>query len=272
MPASLFPRAFPAIGVVHVAPLPGAPGAGSGATFETCLEGALRDATAYVESGFDAVIVENFGDVPFPKETVEPHVPAFLALLASAIRSRHGCPVGINVLRNGAPAALGAAAASGAAFIRVNVLVGATATDQGLIEGCADRLLRYRRSLGVPVTILADVQVKFGTPLFDPGLAELCRTTVDRGLADGVILTGAATGLPPAKADLEAARAALAGRVPVFIGSGATAANIADLATHADGVIVGSSCEHEGRAGNPVEPVRAAAFSRAVAAARSGRE
>ena len=55
--------------------------------------------------------------------------------------------MGINVLRNDAQAAMGIAAASGASFVRVNVLSGAMLTDQGLIEGQAAELLRLRRQL-----------------------------------------------------------------------------------------------------------------------------
>ena len=56
-------------------------------------------------------------------------------------------PVGVSVLRNDGLAALAAAAAAGAAFIRLNVLSGTYATDQGIITGRADEVLRRRQSL-----------------------------------------------------------------------------------------------------------------------------
>ncbi len=62
------------------------------------------------------------------------------------------------------------ASCTGAPFIRVNVLSGVMATDQGLIEGCAHELLRYRRELGSDVKIMADVLVKHARPLGSPTL------------------------------------------------------------------------------------------------------
>ena len=54
--------------------------------------------------------------------------------ISAAIREVSKLPLGINVLRNDAFSALAIAAVTGADFIRVNVLSGVTATDQGLIE------------------------------------------------------------------------------------------------------------------------------------------
>src|SRR5215212_5017525 len=63
--------------------------------------------------------------------------------------------------------ALAAVCAGPGAFIRVNVHSGAMVTDQGVIEGRADRTLRRRRELGAErdVAILADVLVKHAAPL-----------------------------------------------------------------------------------------------------------
>ena len=154
---------FLLVGVVHLLPLPGTPRfTGS---FATVRERALRDAEAYVRGGAHALLIENFGDVPFHKERVEPHVIAAMALIVEDIRRATGLPIGVNVLRNDALAALGIAAATGARFVRVNVHVGAMLTDQGIIEGKADETLRYRTLLGASVQIWADVHVKHGTPL-----------------------------------------------------------------------------------------------------------
>ena len=52
-------------------------------------------------------------------------------------------PVRRDVLRNDARAALAVAAATGAAFIRVNVHAGAVVADQGILEGeAAERTCR----------------------------------------------------------------------------------------------------------------------------------
>lgn len=251
------------IGVVHLRALPGSPR--SATDFDGVLDAAVEDARAYASAGFDAVMVENHGDAPFRKEACDPHVPAFLGLCARVLRDAVGLPVGVNCLRNDAHAALGAAAVAGAALIRVNVLVGAVATDQGIIEGCADSLLRYRRRLGATgVGILADVHVKFGTQLYDAPAPEQAVAALGRGGADGIIVTGSRTGSPPTPDDVMAVRDAVGERGPVVVGSGATEENARELLAPAHGVIVGSSCKRGSDADAPVDRDRAARFMTAV--------
>ncbi|MDP8963651.1 MAG: BtpA/SgcQ family protein, partial [Cyanobacteriota bacterium] len=172
-------------------------------------------------------------------------------------------PMGINVLRNDAQSALAIATCVRAHFIRVNVLTGVMATDQGLIEGQAYHLLRYRRELGSDVKILADVLVKHARPLGSPNLTTAVQETIERGLADGVILSGWARGSPPTLEDLELASAAANG-TPVFIGSGANWENISTLMQAADGVIVSSSLKRRGRIEQPIDPIRVSQFVEAA--------
>lgn len=249
------------VGVVHLPPLPGAPGPTPG--FQGCREAALRDAQAWRDGGADALLVENLGDVPYRKERVDPHVPAFLSLLARELQDRAGLPVGINCLRNDAFAAMGAAAAAGGAFIRVNVLLGVTATDQGLVEGRAAELLRYRRALEAAVAVWADVDVKHGTPLFRPTPGEAATGLVMRGGADALVVTGPVTGSPPEAEELAAVREAAPARVPVLVGSGARPELVAEWTSHASGVIAGTCCKQDGVLGSPVDPLRVARLARA---------
>src|SRR5207245_839512 len=101
-----------------------------------------------------------------------------------------GKPVGVNVLRNDACAALGIAATVGAAFIRVNVHSGVAASDQGILEGRAAETLRLRDALGVPVAIWADVHVKHARPLDSEDVARAAEDAVERGLADAILVSG----------------------------------------------------------------------------------
>ena len=250
------------IGMVHLPPLPGsARFAGDG---DACLAQALRDGQTYADAGVDVLLVENHGDAPFAASKVAPHVPAWLALVTRDLISSTGLPVGINCLRNDAMAALGAASAAGATFIRVNVLVGATATDQGIIEGCAQELLAYRSALGTSTAILADLNVKFGTPLFRPSPADAVASLVARGGADGVIVTGSATGTPPAPDEVAAARGALEASVPLLVGSGVTTENIRALSPGVTGFIVGTSLKEGGDVAAPVDAERVRTMVAAV--------
>jgi membrane complex biogenesis BtpA family protein len=213
--------------------------------------------------GVDGIIVENFFDAPFTNGQVDPAVVSAMTLIVDRLMNLVTVPIGINVLRNDALSGLAIASCVGARFIRVNVLTGVMATDQGLIEGQAHQLLRYRRELGSDVKILADVLVKHARPLGSPNLTTAVQETIERGLADGVILSGWATGNPPSFEDLELAIAAAKG-TPVFIGSGANWENISTLMQAANGVIVCSSLKRHGQLEQPIDPIRVSQFVEAT--------
>jgi membrane complex biogenesis BtpA family protein len=223
------------------------------------IERAEQEATALAAGGVDGLIIENFFDAPFTKQQVDPAVVSAMTLIVDRIKNLVVLPIGLNVLRNDAHSALAIATCVNAQFIRVNVLTGVMATDQGIIEGQAHELLRYRRELGSEVKILADVLVKHARPLGTPNLTTAVQDTIERGLADGVILSGWATGSPPSFEDLELAVAAAKG-TPVFIGSGADLDNIGQLLPAADGVIVASSLKRHGKITEPVDPIRVSQF------------
>ncbi|HUZ02500.1 MAG TPA: BtpA/SgcQ family protein [Thermomicrobiaceae bacterium] len=241
------------VGVVHLPPLPGAPRATL--PLDAIVAAAVRDAVAYRDGGASAVIVENFGDAPFLKGPVEPHTVAAMALAVREVAAAVPLPIGVNVLRNDAPAAIGIAAMTGASFVRVNVHTGAMVTDQGVLEGRADLSLRYRRQLGAPVEIWADLMVKHGVPLGDQSLEDVARDAVERGLADAVIVTGAATGRPALPDDVRRVRLVLPD-TPIYIGSGVSAANATAFLPAATGFIVGTWAKVDGRIENPVDPNR----------------
>jgi hypothetical protein len=257
----IFKTPNPIIGVVHLLPLPTSPRWGG--SLKAVIDRAEQEVTALASGGVDGVIVENFFDAPFTKNQVDPAVVSAMTLIVQRLMNLVTLPMGINVLRNDAQSALAIATCVRAHFIRVNVLTGVMATDQGLIEGQAHQLLRYRRELGSDVKILADVLVKHARPLGSPNLTTAVQETIERGLADGVILSGWATGSPPTLEDLELASAA-AKRTPVFIGSGANWENISTLIQAADGVIVSSSLKRRGQIEQPIDPIRVSQFVEAV--------
>lgn len=252
-----FKTANPVIGVVHLLPLPTSPRWGG--SLKAVVDRAEQEAVALASGGVDGIIVENFFDAPFPKDHVDPAVVSAMSLVVQRLMHMVTVPVGINVLRNDSRSAMAIASCVQAQFIRVNVLTGVMATDQGLIEGQAHELLRYRRELGSTVQILADVLVKHARPLGSPNLTTAVQETIERGLADGIILSGWATGSPPSLEDLELATAAANG-TPVFIGSGASWENIPRLIQAADGVIVSSSLKRRGQIDQPIDPIRVSQF------------
>ena len=253
----------PLIGMIHLPPLPGAPRYGG--SMEAVFDHALRDAEALSTAGLDAVLVENFGDVPFPVGAAPPETVAALAAVTDRVGRSIDLPVGVNVLRNDGRSALAVAAAASGDFIRVNVLAWARLTDQGLIEGRAAELMRQRAALGAEhVLVLADVSVKHSAPLAEVPIAREAQDLVERALADAIVVTGEATS---GAVDLDSLEQVVrAVDVPVLVGSGVTPRTASHvLGKGCGGAIVGTALMVEGRPGGAIDLDRA---TRLVAAWR----
>ena len=223
-----------------------------------------RDAEALTDGGVHGLMMENFGDVPFYPGRVPAYVVAQLTAIAVEIKRITPLPLGINVLRNDGLSALAVAAAAGAEYIRVNVLCGARVADQGLLQGIAHELLRERQMLGAAnVKIFADVDVKHSAALARRELIDEVDDTIERGLADALIVSGAGTGKATDPQHVATVKAA-AGQVPVFIGSGATIATLPDLLPYADGFIVGTHFKRDGIAAEAVDVERVKRFMSAL--------
>jgi membrane complex biogenesis BtpA family protein len=251
----LFGVPKPVIGMIHLWPLPGAPGY-RGYGMQTIIENALRDGEALVEGGVDGLMVENMWDLPFYVGTdVKPE-----AMTAQAVAA-------INVIHNGGVVCLSIAVASGAKFIRVCIFTGARLWDTGEFDyGCAAELIRKRKELHAEdIHIFADVDKKHSVAFPGLTLATHIEWTQFYG-ADGVIVSGTMTGAEPNLADLKEAKG-LAKR-PILIGSGANEENITSFLQYADGVIIGSSLKKDGVMENPVDPERVRRFVQAVRAVR----
>jgi uncharacterized protein len=253
------------LGVIHLPPLPGSPR--SSGDLAAAVDRAADEARLFAETGFDGLVIENFGDAPFFPGSVEPITIA--AMTACAIAARDAgkdLSLGINVLRNDAEAALAIAVAARADFIRVNVHTGARVTDQGLVEGAAHRTARTRRALSAErIGLFCDVDVKHSAPLAARPIEEEAHDLADRGLADAVLVTGSGTGRAASEADLDAVVRAVS--VPVYVASGVTLETLPQL-RRAHGVIVGTALRASGRAGDPLDRDLASRFAEAFRASR----
>ncbi len=223
------------IGMVHLPPLPGKSGYKG---MNHVMKSGLRDARSLEQGGIDAVLVENYGDMPFSikvsKETV-----AAMTMVCCEIKKILDVPVGVNVLRNDWEAALGLAKVLNLDFIRVNVYTGATATEQGIIEGEAAQIHRYKNDLNINASVLADIHVKHGEQIYPMDIVKGARDAVDRGKADGIIISGEETGTPVDLVELKRAKDSV--QAPVLVGSGLTVNNAINVLKKADGAIVGTS-------------------------------
>ena len=249
------------IGMVHLLPLPGSPRwAGS---LDAVVAAAVADARALAAGGFHACLVENFGDAPFSPGAVDPATVAAMGVVVGEVRRTVSLAVGVNVLKNDAQASLAVAAATGAAFVRVNVHVGAVVGDQGVIEGDAYRTLRYRRLLGTATRLFVDVGGKHAVPLGPTEPVQVARDAAYRGLADALVVSGTATGEPTPLDDVKRVRGAVPDR-PILVGSGVTPETVGEFLAVADGLIVGTWIKRGGRTTHPVDLERVAAIARAA--------
>jgi membrane complex biogenesis BtpA family protein len=258
----MFNRKCSLIGVVHVLPLPGS--AGYSGNMEEIVRLALDDAGKYKEGGLDAIMIENMHDVPYLKGYVEPETTAAMAVVAKVIREKTKLPMGVQLLAGANIESLAVALAASLDFIRVEGFVFAHVGDEGIHESCAAKLIRRRAQLKAEhLKIFADIKKKHSSHAIteDVSLIETARAA-EFFKADGVIVTGSATGEAPPP---ESVRGVAAGcGVPVLVGSGVTPENIEQFLPSVNGLIVGSALKYDGQWDKHVDPARVAALVKRV--------
>ncbi|MFV9669018.1 BtpA/SgcQ family protein [Pantoea sp. ARC607] len=264
---AIFSRPKAVIGVIHCDPFPGSPKY-RGKPVSAIIDRALRDAENYILGGVHGLIVENHGDIPFSKpEDIGPETPALMAVITEKVRERFGVPLGINVLANAALPAFATALAGGADFIRVNQWANAYIANEGFIEGAAAKALRYRSQLRAEhIRVFADSHVKHGSHAIvaDRSIKELTRD-VDFFEADAVIATGQRTGDSATLDEIDEIRAATA--LPLLVGSGVTPANVCQILSRTQAVIVASALKVDGVWWNDVDRDRVKHFMAVAQAA-----
>ncbi len=256
----LFNTCKPLIGVVHLPPLPGSPGykkrryplhLGKKWSLDEIIEYAVQEARKYEEAGFNAVIIENYGDKPYSIKAGLGQT-ASLAIVAREVVREIRLPVGVSLLRNSGYEAIYAMITSGASFARINNLCEVRVSPEGILLPGASDTAKALSELDVyddlesgKIIIFADIDVKHSWPIANYGISvsELTRECLDRvGFPlSAVVISGAWTGIPPSeevvKDAYEVARAKGTG---VIVGSGITSENLPGYWRLADGFIIGT--------------------------------
>jgi hypothetical protein len=221
----------------------------------------LSQARGLTDAGCDGLLIENMHDAPYLCGAVGPEIVAGMTAVGLAVRQASPLPLGVQILAAANREALAVAHASGGAFVRVENFAYAHVADEGLMPiADAGPLLRYRRQIGAEhVRILADVKKKHSAHALtqDVSLAEAAQTAEFFG-ADGIVVTGRATGQPTHVEDVAVVREAV--RVLLCVGSGLTPENLPALWPHADVFIVGSYIKRDGVWSNPIDPERLKRF------------
>ena len=265
--ADIFGTGKALIGMVHVGALPGTPRHSS--SLRKITERAVREAQLLIAHGFDGVMIENMHDLPYLKREVGPEIVAGMTLVGQAVRDAIDTPMGVQVLAGANRAAVAVAHTIGAQFIRAEGFVYSAIADEGFFdEADAGPLLRYRRAIGAEdVYVLAGVKKTHSSHALtaDVALAETVRTAEFCG-ADGVIVTGVATGRAANLEDVK--EAAAAAKTPVVIGSGARPETVVELFSYADAIVVGASLKERGDWSMPIDEERVKAMVSAADRAR----
>lgn len=240
----LFKNNKPIVGMIHVDPLPGTPRSAS--NLSDIIAKARTEALTYKKAGIDMLAIENMHDVPYLKQEVGPEIVAAMAVIGYEVKNTTSLPCGVQILAGANIEALAVAQAAGLDFVRVEGFVFAHVADEGITDGCAGKILRYRRQIGADdILVLTDVKKKHSSHALtaDVDIAETARAA-EFFLSDGVIVTGQATGIETDLAELQQVKEAV--NIPVLVGSGITLENVDRYLTIADALIVGSYFKQDG--------------------------
>lgn len=226
------------IAALHLPPMPSAAQPQAPSLAEV-IAYARRNAAIALENGIHGLYIQDLGDYPVAR-TVQPHTVARVTAVGCALRQDFPQAVlGICLMAHGAKGPLAIAQAIDADFVRLKVYVGAMVKAEGLLQGCAYEAIQYRAAIRAEnIAILADVYDRTGMPLGAVPLAEAAQQAITFGRADGLILTGRS--FRESITMVEEVRHAKLG-VPLFIGGGVSAENVAQALRVADGIIVSTA-------------------------------
>ncbi|ERI96638.1 MULTISPECIES: BtpA/SgcQ family protein [Eubacteriales] len=239
---SLFSASKPILGMLHL----------KGDTPEETVERAMRELDTLLENGVDGVIVEDYYGTA---DEVEQVLARIAAERPQAVR-------GVNVLHD-LDRAFALAGAYGAQFIQWDSVAGHLKPEDE--PAFAEHLAALRADSSA--CLLGGVRFKYQPYLSGRPLEEDMELALDR--CDGIVVTGAGTGLDTGLEKIQAFGRLIAGRVPLIVGAGLTAVTAAEQLALADGAIVGSYFKEDHNAENELCPAHVADFMAAVRQARN---
>ncbi len=250
------------IGMIHVDALPGTPRFNG--SISEIIARAREEALLYKEAGIDMLAIENMHDIPFLNKNVGPEIVASMAVIGYELKQATGLRCGLQILAAANKEALAAAQAAGLDFVRVEGFVFAHVADEGLIDGCAGEIIRYRRQIGAEdILVLTDIKKKHSSHAItaDVDIVETAHAA-EFFLSDGVIVTGVATGTEASLEELQQVKEAV--DIPVLVGSGVNTNNVDRYLAIADALIVGSYFKQDGHWSKGVDIGRVRSFMTVV--------
>lgn len=259
----LFGKQKALIAMAHLPALPGYPLYDERGGIAAIKAAVARDVAILASSGFDAVLFCNENDRPY-STTAGPEATAAMTAVVTEVARDLTIPFGVDVLWD-PKAAIAIAHATGAAFVR-EVFTGVYASELGLWDTDANAALKFRRAIGASnVKLFFNITAEFAAPLDSRRIGQIAHSAVFSSLADGILVSGSATGVAAELEKVKEAKDAVRD-VAVLANTGITSASVGAVLSAADGVIVGSSLKKDGNTWNEVDAERVTEFVAAATA------
>lgn len=254
------------IAMIQTPPLPGSY-QHSGQCLTEIIDYVLQEARILSACGFDAVILQNMGDMPVKQQT-RPEVIAYFSIIAKEIKSNfRDLVLGILINWDGI-ASLAVAHAANADFVRVeHVYTGVEVTSTGLITAQCCEITEMKKRLNTTLPIFADVYEPHAVPLGAKPIEDAAWESVHEALADGLFLSGKSA---QESIDMIAHVRTKLPNSTIFLGGGATEENMLQLLKYYDGICVAKWIKN-GSLKNPIDPERAKRFIEMVNIAKRDR-
>ena len=229
----------------------------NGETLQDIIDDSIREAKMLQDYGFDGYILQNRNDAPV-LQYANVETTAYMTRLAVELKKEFPNLIqGILVNWDGV-SSLAVADAAGSDFIRVeHTYTGVEVGYAGILHAQCIDILNLKKKIGTKIPIYADVQEIHYEQLCGKNYVDNAWDTVMNAFADGLYLAG--KDYNESIEMIKNIRNRLGNEVPIYLGGGSTAANIAELLEYFDGVSVGTWVK-DGNMRNPINPQKAKLF------------
>ena len=258
---SLFKTHKPIIAMIHLPALPGSPLYNDKKGLDYILESAEKDLISLQNAGVDAIMFGNENDRPYEFK-VNPATTSTMAFVIGSLKNKIKIPFGVNVLWD-PMSTIALAASTGAHFVR-EIFTGTYASDMGIWNPDAGKIMRYRDSLNrKDLLMFYNISAEFAYSLDRRTVAERAKSAAFSSIPDAILVSGQITGESASIDDLKEVKNLLP-KIPIIANTGVKIENVENTLSIVDGVIIGSSLKIDGDTWNPVDPLRANDFMKKV--------
>lgn len=232
------------IGLVHLSPLPGTPFY-DGNGMDPIIHKAVDDAMALVRGGAHGCLIQTVDRAYSNQDDTDYARVAAITLVTQAVRNAVPSDflVGVQLMWNCITPSLAVAKVCGADFIRCTALVGVSDSPYGTVEAQPLKIQEYRRKLdAMNITMIAEIQ-----GYHFKGEGDLIKELRSRAYfatyagADAVEIVD-----KDEETNNRMAQALQGMNIPVVLGGGTNAENVARRMQYADMALVGSAFERKG--------------------------